>query len=310
MSEAIQEMTLNARAPLKKILAARGKLKGNFYFAGDTRGKSAGIVVTLAARDPKGSRVMTQGKALRKHIPGAKFGRGLVLSKGGKLIFELHAGTASRDHIKLAFRKSLGKMDGLTFLRKAALTTPDDTPDPEEGEAIDVDELFGALSVKERAEVLDLIGEQQQLASLDRELRQAFLSTKDAEAEAREQINEQMAQIQQLEQTLPLEAVKLAQARRALAEMIYVGPEPFPGPGEPLSADIHQALKASTEVVGLRLSDRLERISASVKTMRREVSGRDDAWRQQQSVRLLAELANHQGAADSYVQQLQRYLPE
>ena len=37
---------------LKKIAAARGKLQGNFYFAGDSKMENAGVVLTLTARDP------------------------------------------------------------------------------------------------------------------------------------------------------------------------------------------------------------------------------------------------------------------
>ena len=43
----IEDAAREAAGTLKKIRAAKGKLKGNFYYAGDTRGKEAALAVTL-----------------------------------------------------------------------------------------------------------------------------------------------------------------------------------------------------------------------------------------------------------------------
>lgn len=307
MSEQTDQQTAATRGPLRKLLAARGKLQGNFYFAGDTRGREAGLVVTLSARDPKGQKALSQGKALKKALPGAKFGRGLVRILGGKLVFELHAGTASPDHLKLGFKKKISTIDGLEFLKKAAVRRPDEGDDADaDGEVIDADEQ--QLSVRERADVMDLIAMQGDLAQTNRELKQAFLSRRDAEDEADDDVSEQLSHLDALEKATPPDLDALAEARRALAASIYVGPAPFPEPGQPIPPEIQQTLKATADLIGNRLDDKLARIAAAVEAMYVAVEAGDPEWRSINSIRLLAELSSHQGAAQSYTDQLSRYL--
>ena len=49
MSKVIEDAAKEAAGAIKKIRAGKGAVKGNFYYAGDTRGKAAGLVITLQA---------------------------------------------------------------------------------------------------------------------------------------------------------------------------------------------------------------------------------------------------------------------
>ena len=107
---------------LKKVVASKGKLQGNLYFAGDGK-TTAGVVITLTARDPKGQKALTGGKALRKQIKNAKFSRGTVLMDGGKLMVELFAGTATAAMLKKAFKDDIFRKDpALKLLSRATIT--------------------------------------------------------------------------------------------------------------------------------------------------------------------------------------------
>jgi hypothetical protein len=50
----VKTTAAEALTVLKKIVAGKGRLQGNFYFAGDTKG-TAGLVITLSGRDPRGT---------------------------------------------------------------------------------------------------------------------------------------------------------------------------------------------------------------------------------------------------------------
>ena len=87
--ELIKELCTETLKSLKKVISSRGRLQGNFYFTGDTKGKMAGLVVTLTARDPKGSKALNKGKKLRKAITGYRNATGTILRDYGIRLDEL-----------------------------------------------------------------------------------------------------------------------------------------------------------------------------------------------------------------------------
>lgn len=261
--ELIQEHGEEALKNLKKVLASRGKLQANFYFAGDTKGREAGLVVTLTARDTKGSKAASHGKKLRKEIAGAKFARGTVNTKGSKLQFILHSGTASKDHIKIGFKKAfLGDWAKAlkAMLRKAIVQlagkgekpeaideeaeTIEDTPTPE----ITEDTAFAELSIKERAELAELINVQGDLNDRNRELESSFLSTKEADEEYAEQLSEVQDAIASLKSADPVNEEALQQKREELAAISGTGGDPFPESiGAPLDVDTSELLSLAMQ---------------------------------------------------------------
>ena len=72
----------NTLKNLKKIRASKGKLQGNYYYAGSNDGRTAGLVVTLSIRDKKGMMAFATGKPIRKEISGAKFSRFECMTPG------------------------------------------------------------------------------------------------------------------------------------------------------------------------------------------------------------------------------------
>jgi hypothetical protein len=264
MNEVITDAAKEAAGTLKKIRAAKGKLKGNFYFAGDTRGKEAGLVVTLQARDPKGSKATTQGKAIRKEIKGAKFAQGIVSVDGSALLFELYAGTASKDHVKLGFKKSLSELPGLGILKKALLkkggdkTDTADVADESAPETPPVPEVTEALSDLDEAELKELMAAQETLGNLNDELMD-FLSDDNTEAERGEQLAEQLTELASLTSAEPRDEAAISAARRALAELAYTGSDPFPEVGAPLTAEARALLSGAIDGAVAALSRYLTR---------------------------------------------------
>ncbi|MEL6343746.1 MAG: hypothetical protein AAFV53_11485 [Myxococcota bacterium] len=259
MGDSIDKAAKDAAGVLKKIKAAKGKLKGNFYYAGDTRGASAGIVVTLLARDPKGSKASSMGKGVRKEIKGAKFARGTVGMKGSKLLFEVFAGSASPGHMKAGFKKAISELDGLEHLKKALVKKAgsDDVDDTEESDDLETSSEASTSSstaptIEDVEDVLDgidpqelkaLMAEQEELGDLNTQL-QGFLSDDSTEEELGEQIAEALDELQRLQAEGATDE-ELEAARRELAELAYAGPDPFPAAGEALSPELIEVLKSS-----------------------------------------------------------------
>ena len=247
---------------LKKVLASRGRLQGNFYYAGDTKGHSAGIVVTLTARDPKGAKATAQGKPLRKIITGAKFARGTVSAVGSKLTFVVHSGTASVGHMRLGFKKAFadGELKSLkALLRKSIVKSPggeESRPDSED-EAADSDEpalneetAYQELSVKERAELAELIDVQGDLDERNQDLQASFLSAAEADQEFEEQLAELEERVETLLMAHPIKTDALRAARAELAAVQHTGPDVFPDEvGVPLDETALNLLSGAQELV-------------------------------------------------------------
>jgi hypothetical protein len=264
--ELIETTSAEALKQLKKILASRGKLQGNFYFAGDTRGGQAGLVVTLLARDRKGSKATAQGKKLRAELSGAKFARGVVTTKGSKLLFELHSGNATKDHMKLGFKKAFDAPDSKALkalLRRALVAKAGaETEEPEalveEAEAPVKDGAPPAPDVDlgdalEPGELEALLERQGDLEQRNAALKESFLSAESARVELQESIDTLSQEIIALQQAPTLDLTALQAKRYALAEVLYVGTDPFPEVGQPLPEPVRDVLKAA--IANQKLTD-------------------------------------------------------
>ncbi len=247
--EAIEESGLEAAKALKKIIASKGGLQGNFYYAGDATGKTAGLIITLTSKDPKGSKAATKGKALRKELPGAKFGRGTVIMKGPKLMFALQSGSTSGGQMKNGFKKSFAndKLKALkSFLRKAVISAPESEElagdDPTD---VDADALFADMTTAEKAELLELQKEQGSLAARNAELQASFLSADEAESDQLEIVEALQGTVFKLEAATPVDEDALQDARLALAAADHTGPS-LPGVNMPVPDDVRPLLEATS----------------------------------------------------------------
>ncbi|MEL6342712.1 MAG: hypothetical protein AAFV53_06240 [Myxococcota bacterium] len=260
MSEAIEEAAAQARQLLKKLRAGKGKLQGNFYFAGNAPGTVAGLVVTLLSRDKKGRKALAAGKDLRKEIPSARFARGTVTIEKNKLIFTLHAGSASAGQLKKAFQKTLSQMDGLKLLRDARIrlagadASEDDVIDPNaprvEDEALSTEDAEALASevqalIHEQAELAE---EQGGLSALNAQLS-AFLSQEDADREQAEQIMEHLEAVERLKRQRPRDEKKIHAAQAALAQATAVTGTGFPSPGQAVPPQLANVLELAADML-------------------------------------------------------------
>lgn len=308
MSEITEQLTQSSVRPLRKIVASKGDLQGNFYFAADAKLSDAGLAVTLSTRDPKGAKVAASGKKLRKEIRGARFGRGLLSARGSRLVFELHSGSAPVDLLRKALKTRLCEADGLGFLRKSIVTTPGAEPteadDDSSDEVVTADEAV-VLSAEEQAELEAVVRTQGDLKALNGRLKESFLSAQAAEREQGQLVVEQLSQIQELERGSGDDAA-LAEARDALAALIYTGRDPLPPPGQRLSPQVLQVLKASIasaeQSIGALFWDAMRTISDL-----RSSSESDDLSGDALSG-AYREALTQQRAAGSYIGQLEKYL--
>ena len=255
--ELIKELSAETFKSLKKVLSSRGRLQGNFYFTGDTKGKTAGLIVTLTARDPKGSKAINKGKKLRKAITSSKFARGIVMGRGAKLFFELHSGTANPSHMKIGFKKAFTD-DALkslkSLLRKAVIGKPEKDTDEsaEEPEVVDdneeEEEEDSVLTVQERIELAELIALQGDLSERNSELQRSLLSVEDAQQEQEELLKELNSEITRLESSTPVDEEALQAHRTALAEASTTGITPFFDVSSELPQDISNLLSLTTQL--------------------------------------------------------------
>lgn len=233
---------------LKKIIISKGQLQGNFYYAGVTKGTNAGIVITLTARDPKGAKVTSQGKKLRLAIPGAKFARGIITTKGSKLQFVIHTGNATKGNMKLGFKKAFADKnvaDLKSLLRRSIITVPGDDASTEE--VVDSSATINEVEVSssESADLAELLELQGDLAERNEELAESFLSVEAAQSELQEILTTIRNEINELERSNPQDKRALQAKRYELAEAIYIGTDPFPEVGERLPSEIQAVLSAS-----------------------------------------------------------------
>ncbi|MDG1483944.1 MAG: hypothetical protein P8R54_30415 [Myxococcota bacterium] len=235
---------------LKKVVASKGKLQGNLYFAGDGKA-SAGVAITLTARDPKGQKVLAGGKSIRKQIKGAKFGRGTVIMDGGKLVIELSAGTATAAMLKKAFKEDTFKKDAaLKLLSRATIRktgAPGVDAEVAEGTGLDqadldsVSDAFEARGFWRKSELKELMKAQGSLSAANDTLQTSFLSVSMVQEEEAERLSDITGAISMLNERLSqavddgdreaamgYELLILSEERK-LAEAQAVGIDPFTG---------------------------------------------------------------------------------
>lgn len=257
MGEAIESAAGQISPALRKIRAGGGSLQGNFYYAGNSGGTEAGLVVTLVSRDKKGQKALTAGKGIRKEIRGAKFARGVVIFERGKVVFILHSGNASKKQLKDGFKNTLSEMKGLQILKTVlvrdkaqAAPAPDDVIDKEAKLVADKTRTEEEQQAFD-AEVQELIAEQEVLGELNKRLS-SFLSKADAEDEHAEQLVDQLDRIEVLKNDPQGNAEALRQAQQELVLLTAVGPEPFPEVGQPVSREIGHILEMSLTLMAER----------------------------------------------------------
>lgn len=283
-----EQITGGAASALKKIIASKGKVKGNFYYVGDVSGTDVGVVITLSTRDAKGTKVIVLGKKLRKDIRNGKYGMGTVCIKDNKLLFEQSAGTLSAAHIKNGFKKTLSLQNGLKFLsravvRKASASTEEEVDAPvstessapasaattEEQEtfsAADFASVLADLSAEEQKELGALVGEQQTLDQSNATLVTAFSNAQDDDAVLEQAIESSMDNITKLSSS-GASMAEIQHARFELAELMYVGEEPFQEVGGVLPKHMCAILSAATDDALSVLQAKHARTSAQIKTI-------------------------------------------
>lgn len=305
-------------AALRKIVASKGKIQGNFYFAGDAAATDAGVVITLSSRDPKGAKAVALGKKLRKDVPKSKFARGTVRIKDNKLVFELSAGTASSGMIKNGFKKNVCKLDGLKLLSRAVIRaaggdvteTPETPEAPEPADAaltdIDFDTLLGTLSDDEKAELETLGKEQEALDQGNSQLLEAFTSEADDEEILAQTVTASLDTLTELQKVNPLDLAKIQEERFKLAESLYIGDDPFPAPGGDLDEAMSAVLSAATDDAIKVLQDKHAAIAAEISTAREELAKMPDGTEKaQRAQELVNELEPKMRAMRAYLVQIE-----
>lgn len=268
----------SAASSLKKILSSGGTVKGAFYFAADGKLKEAGILIYLAAKAAKAN---SEGKKLRKSIPSARFARGVVDVHNNRPLFVIHGGNASPALVKKACKNVLSKRDGLRFLSRALAKMSEDEGVEEdelnenEGERAAIDQSL-QLSPEEEAELKALTEEldTEQVSQDVEQLFKSFTSADTSSQELAELNRERLQDVTAKEEALgalekPSDAwtkayAELREARFALAETNYAGPDPFPGVDEPLEGAAAAVLSAAVEGTMRFLATELSRLQAEL----------------------------------------------
>ncbi|MEL6346954.1 MAG: hypothetical protein AAFV53_27825 [Myxococcota bacterium] len=146
---------------IQRVLKGKGNIKGVFYAAAN--GDQASLVAFNMAKDKKGMRTMTAGKAIKKGLAATSIMRGLLVFEGGKLVMSVQSKKGSAVNIKKALIKDLTRRSkpgadhdpptakGLLMVIKKvkivdASGAAEETPDEDAGEAMSREEL-GALGI-------------------------------------------------------------------------------------------------------------------------------------------------------------------
>lgn len=310
LSRLQKRATERAKKNLKKIIAGRGGIEGRFYFTGSTDAAFGVVAISLAAKDPDGKQVAAEGKTLRKELRGAKFARGIVRNKKNKLVFEVGGGTAGVALVKKSFRESVSDLDGLAILKRAVVTTPksaeQDIAADTEAE-LDADSVWAEMSTKERAEMWALREQQAQLGDLNTRVK-AFL-TEDVLTEVREQITEELTEIERLAQANPVDLQALAARRSALAGLAADGPDPFPEVGQAVSPEIREVFQSSIYQAILQIRDKLQTFNAQMIDLQDKIDKKDHDQQVGLEQYFQVELLSRQRAAQRYLGQLKTLIP-
>ena len=262
------EQLIETHKYLRKIIAGKGKLQGNFYFVASASGRDACLLVTLVARDKKGSKVRSQGRTIRKQVKSAKFALGIVLIDSNKLTFEVHGGSASPALLLKAFKKTLlnpdkGGIQQLRYLNKARIRKVQEDGQKTEvaagesfTEAENVLLTQGAVSATE-LRVLQL--QQGRLSSMNKKLTSSFLSQQtlneeiaESKKESKQKITALASRIEKLSSKKDSKALRKAFSalfaeRKNLADLESSGSNPFDTKKQTVDETFQLVMKASAD---------------------------------------------------------------
>ena len=117
---AVENTTTGSLTPLKRIVASKGKITGNYYAIA---GKNAeGIAITLTAKDPKGAKALNAGKAMKKEVQSGRYSRGTIGFQDGKLTLFPAQGNLSAGNLKKKLKTGFGQDALRKFLAKARVS--------------------------------------------------------------------------------------------------------------------------------------------------------------------------------------------
>ena len=306
MTELQKQAILATKVVLKKIRAAKGRLQGNFYWAGSSSCDSIGLVVTLSSKDADGDKALRHGKPLRGEIRGGKFARGLVKMNSGKLVFELYGGSANKTLIQKSFKTNLNKIDGLSYIIQAIVVHPD--VDSEKAIQTTIAKAEKVESAKLTiSDILD-IKAQHELVDLNGTLMQAFLSHDDIQDELDAAISGCLEEIKSLQAAGDDDEVKAV--RTALAEMLWSGDDPFPGVGDQMSAEDQELFSSALQEANHLLMQHMAQSAKRIEEIYDFTVTAEEQALTEQSGKLLQELVPLREAYESYVEQLQENQPK
>ncbi|MFT4975637.1 MAG: DNA-binding transcriptional regulator PaaX, partial [Myxococcota bacterium] len=254
------EATSMARATLKKVLASRGKVQGNFYFVADGSAKKAVVVVTLASKDKKGTRAVSQGRPFRKEFKGARYARGSVVFQDGKMVFTVHKGTANKKGMTDGLRKIIAKEKGLGFLKRAVVTNASASKEEAAADLLDGGDVdakdLKAAEAGTSSEELDALAEAQgDLSELS-----SFFTASDEELEAvyAQDVSDALDKLKALQSQDTVDEDARSEAWAELASLCAVGRDNLPQLGEDLSPELTAVLQAASRLVSVGDRDESE----------------------------------------------------
>lgn len=228
---------------IRKIIAAKGDLQGNFYAVQADRG----LVVTLVAKDPKGIKALTLGKGLRKELDTRKFKRGTVTFAGSQLVFTTVKGNMPDPEFKKKMKTGFGDKKVKKYTFKARLVAEDGTVS-DDGTAIAIEDV--RKEVDAAGDLGALVAAQQQLGPLNTSLQQ-FLH-RDGPGDYRSEDEILQRALKEMDDRIQLllnkrytvtsdpkeraaDREELKRLRQQIVEDVHVGFEPTPDVGVLLS---------------------------------------------------------------------------
>lgn len=268
----ITETNLKSLKSLRKILAGRGDIQGNFYFAGDTRGKEAGIVITISTRDTNGAKALSRGRPLRQAITGSKFAKGIVRAPSNRVWLEIVAGNANPTVLTKSFKRAftdpaLKKLKAI--LKKARIGVPTEAEilNQDEGARAAAEDAMSDLSAEDRRDIQRLIAQKEQINAANIQLKESFLAQAKADEEEAEDRQAILDKIQELMRNSPGDP-QILELRYGLTEMIYDAPNvyenEFPSIGEPLSPEMASILQTQVISNVNTLLEQLQELSEAI----------------------------------------------
>lgn len=294
---------------LKKVMLSSPKkaLKAHFYYS--TKKTEALLVVNLVAKDANGSKAKRTSKAM---IPKGQVVFGEVTRSGKKLLFSIKKGKGST--LKKSWLHPHLIEDKLGFLKSRSILGifgQSVEPEAESVEDVTRDDfkaIFGEdIQDEDVADLEVLFQKQEHIAELNETINKMLLAQHSEEKEKQaKQLVRQLDILKNLQAQEPIDEEALSEERRSLAKMMYIGSDPFPKDGEPLSPEVKEILSISMDAMAGLLYDHLIRSASFIDEVHVQLEGKDDSWLAENATSLVQELKNHRAAVGSYIEQLQK----